>query len=91
MKRYSDYVSSKWKPEVFFASLLPVAFSLEFAIRLLASSAVKDAALDAFKQMSLFWLLFHFALWYLQATDKVGADGELRSNITTLNLKDREI
>jgi hypothetical protein len=81
----------KWKIHLFFASLIPVAFSLEFAIRLLTGSEIKDAALDAFKQLSLFWLLFYFGLWYCAATGRLQRGGERKSKITTLHLNDKEI
>jgi hypothetical protein len=81
----------KWKIHLFFASLLPFAFGLELTIRLLAGSEVKVAAAQAFKQVNLFLLFCHLALWYLFATDRIGSDGELKSDIVTLNLNDTEI
>jgi hypothetical protein len=80
----------KWKIHLFFAGLLLVAFGFEFMIGLLAGSAVKVAALQAFKQVNLFLLLFHLSFWYLFATDRVGTDGELKSHSVTLNLNDKE-
>jgi hypothetical protein len=81
----------KWKIHLFFASLLPLALGLELTIRLLAGSEVKVAASEAFRQVNLFLLLYHLALWYRFATDKTGSAGELKSDIITLNLNDKEI
>jgi hypothetical protein len=81
----------KWKIHLFFASLLPLAFGLELTIRLLAGSEDNIAAAESFKQVNLFLLLFHLALWYRFARGRIGSDGEQRSDIVTLNLNDKEI
>ena len=80
--------SPKWKIHLFFASLLPLAFGIEFTIRLLAGNEVNVAALEAAKQINIFLLLLHLALWYAFATDRIGTDGERKSHIVTLNLND---
>jgi hypothetical protein len=81
----------KWKIHVFFASLLPLAFTLEFVIRLIAGNEVKVAAVESLRQVNLFLLLYHIAFWYSVATGRIGSEGKGKRNLITLNLNDKEI
>ena len=81
----------KWKIHLFFASLMLVAFSLEFTIRLLLGAEAKEAASGAVKQVNLFWILFYLAIWYCAATGKLQNEGERKSNLITLHLNDKDI
>ena len=79
----------KWKIHLLFASLLPLAFLLDFVIRLLFGGEINEAALDALKQFNLVLIIYYFALWYCVATGKLQREGERKSNIITLNLNDK--
>jgi hypothetical protein len=81
----------KWKIHLFIAGLWPLAFGLELMIRLLAGSSLSVAAWDAFREANLFLLLCQLIFWYLFTKARIGADGERKSDIVTLNLNDKEI